>query len=68
MTQLDQMVWYLTLLVFGLLPRIPVRPANLPEQGNRMEAMHKARDEMAQLISIRRTNQALRANVPAAAI
>ena len=38
------------LLVFGVFPRIPVRPQQLPKQEVRMKAMADARKEMSKLI------------------
>lgn len=56
-----------TLLVFGVLLRLPVFPKDLPEQRDRMRAMQTARVEMSQIMSKTRVNVALSRNVPAAA-
>ena len=57
-----------TLSIFGVMPRIPVVPSELPEQISRMPAMHSARKEMAAVIAKDRLSTAIRANVPAAAM
>lgn len=56
-----------TLLVFGVMPRFPLNPIDLPDQVERMRAMESARMEMAQVISKTRLDTALRSNVPTAA-
>lgn len=57
-----------TLLVFGALPRTPIEPTELPGQIQRMEAMKTSRKEMAAIMAQCRVNQALRSQVPAAAM
>ena len=54
------------LSVFGIVPRIPIKPVNLPEQRERMNALHSARDEMVKYNSKARLDTAIRSNVPAA--
>lgn len=56
-----------TLLVFGISPRLPVRPRALPEQVERMKAAISARKEMVDITSKHRIRTALKQNVPAAA-
>lgn len=55
-----------TLLVFGVVPRIPIVPTELPDQVARMKAMHAARKEMATITAKSRIDTARRMNVPAA--
>lgn len=56
-----------TLLVFGVTPRLPLRPQNLPDNHQRMRALRTAKSEMARLISRARLETALSRRVPAAA-
>eukprot|EP00168_Porphyra_purpurea_P020863 TRINITY_DN895_c0_g1_i6.p1 TRINITY_DN895_c0_g1~~TRINITY_DN895_c0_g1_i6.p1 ORF type:complete len:1091 (+),score=259.84 TRINITY_DN895_c0_g1_i6:1132-4404(+) len=56
-----------TLLVFGVIPRMPVTPLPLPAQRDRLEAMVTARKEMATRVASLRVRTALAARVPAAA-
>ena len=58
----------LTLLVFGVMPRMPIRPMELPSQLERMTAIHAARKELSQLIASHRVTQALQRNTPSASI
>ena len=55
-----------TLLVFGLIPRIPVSPLRLPTQLDRMRAADTARKEMRAQVARARLRVALRDRVPAA--
>ena len=57
-----------TLLIFGVMPRIPVVPTQLPALILRMEAMHSARKEMSASIAKERLNTSIRTNVPSAAM
>eukprot|EP00170_Pyropia_yezoensis_P002385 contig_10001_g2389 len=54
------------LLVFGIVPRTPVSPVDLPEQKLRLEAMRTARNEMLRTIARARLRRALRMRVPRA--
>lgn len=56
-----------TLLVFGVIPRMPVAPLPLPAQRDRIQAMVTARKEMAMLVARARVRTGLAASVPAAA-
>eukprot|EP00170_Pyropia_yezoensis_P001807 contig_7709_g1811 len=56
-----------TLLVFGVIPRMPVAPLRLPVQRDRVQAMVTARAEVLANISRTRLRTALAAPVPAAA-
>lgn len=56
-----------TLLVFGVLPRLPIYPKDLPEQRSRMRAMQLARSDMSQIMAKARVHVALNRNVPYAA-
>lgn len=56
-----------TLLVFGVIPRMPVAPLPLPSQRDRTQAMVTARNEMATLVARARVQRGLVSNVPAAA-
>lgn len=56
-----------TLLVFGVIPRMPVAPLRLPVQRDRVQAMVTARAEMLANIARTRLRTALAAPVPAAA-
>lgn len=58
----------LTLLMFVVMLRIPVRPTDMPGQTVRINAMEKARGEIAKMIAASRTSQALRSNVSSATI
>lgn len=55
-----------TLLVFGILPRMPVNPRDLPEQRVRFKIMKDARDEMTKLTALTRIQRALNCYVPMA--
>jgi len=55
-----------TLLVIGLIPRIPVSPLLLPAQLDRMRAADTARKEMRAQVARARLRVALRDRVPAA--
>ena len=57
-----------TVLILGVMPRIPVVPSELPDQISRMTAMHSVRKEMAAVIAREHLNTATRANVPVAAM
>lgn len=57
-----------TLLVFGVMPRIPIAPADLPEQVARMKAMISARSEMTAVMAKSKLSTVLRSNIPAAAL
>lgn len=54
------------LLVFGLVPRMPVSPVDLPKQKQRLLAMRTARDEMRRRLARDRLRTALRTRVPPA--
>lgn len=56
-----------TLLVFGVMPQIPIQPQNLPNQAERMIALVNARKEMSRIIAKERLDAALRCDVPRAA-
>lgn len=56
-----------TLLVFGIVPPFPLGFSDLPVQRTRMEALHKARREMAKAVATARLRAALSGNFPAAA-
>lgn len=56
-----------TLLVFGVLPRIPLMPKDLPDHNRRMRALAEAYKEMTRISHRARLSTALRSNVPAAA-
>eukprot|EP00171_Calliarthron_tuberculosum_P006057 IDg6057t1 len=56
-----------TLLVFGVVPQMPLGFSDHPEQRERMKALHKARSEMAKAVAASRICAALNRNVPAAA-
>lgn len=55
------------LLVFEIVPRMPVRPDELLEQRQRMNALNKAGKEMRKILAKRRIGTARRMNVPCAA-
>lgn len=55
-----------TLLVFGVLPRMPLHPKELPNQRERMRLMTVARNEMNKLTAQTRVDQAIKRNSPAA--
>ena len=57
-----------TLLVFGVMPRMPIRPMELPSQLERMTAIHAARKELSQSIASHRVTQALQRNTPSASM
>eukprot|EP00170_Pyropia_yezoensis_P001808 contig_7710_g1812 len=56
-----------TLLVFGVIPRMPVAPLRLPFQRDRVQAMVTARPEMLANIAPTRLRTALATPVPSAA-
>lgn len=56
-----------TLLVFGKMPRIPIRLLHMTDQVARMNAMVSARLEMSKLATWSRLKTALHRNVPTAA-
>lgn len=56
-----------TLLVFGVMPRLPIHPKELPSQKERMETLHQSRIEMAKVIARARLRTAMNKNVPASA-
>jgi len=56
-----------TLLVFGMIPRVPVSPLRLPTQEDRMRAAEAACREMRAQVARARVQAALRLRVPAAA-
>lgn len=56
-----------TLLVFGVLPRLPLLPKDLPDNLERLKAMHGARKEMAKISNHSKLVTATSSNVPAAA-
>lgn len=56
------------LLVFGTMPRIPVRLADMPGQVDLMSALEKAHLELLKMIAASRVSRALRSNVLSAAI
>lgn len=56
-----------SLLVFGVMPRLPVRHAAIPYHTKRMRAAISARKEMTEVISKRRLDYALQHRVPAEA-
>lgn len=49
------------------MPRIPIRPHNLPDQIPRMKAMKDAREEATRIIAQSRLTTAIASNVPGAA-
>lgn len=55
-----------TLLVFGSVPRLPVRIQELPGQDSQIKSMITARKEMARLAAQLRLECTLRQNVPKA--
>ena len=57
-----------TLLVFGVMPQIPITPVDLPNQMVRMRAMARTRKEMSCVIAKEKISKALRMNVPTAAL
>jgi len=54
------------LLLFGITPRMPVNPVDLPQQKQRNIAMRTARDEMQRHVARDRLRNALRTRVPRA--
>lgn len=56
-----------SLLVFGVMPRLPVRPVAIPTHTERMRAAILSRNEMPEIISKRRLNYALQHHEPTAA-
>ena len=56
-----------SLLVFGVLPRLPAVNSTLPEHEDRMKALRTARAEMENVVSKLRVKTALRSNIPQAA-
>lgn len=57
-----------TLLVFGLMPQMPIIPLQLPSQMERMAAIHAARKELSQTIASTRVTQALTRQTPSASM
>lgn len=55
------------LLVFGMMLRLPVRPCELPEQKESMDALYNGRAEMEKLIARTRIHTAATKNVPTSA-
>ncbi len=55
------------LLVFGILPTLPITSRDFPEQRKRMKALQTAQSEMVKIIARQRLASALRRNVPSAA-
>lgn len=55
-----------TLLVFGVLPRVPIIPSKLPDQLDRLKLMRSAKKEMAQVIAKSKLTKAMRMNIPSA--
>ena len=56
-----------SMLVFGVLPRMPPRQADLPGHEERMRALRAARAEMCELVAQMKVRIALRSRVPPAA-
>lgn len=56
-----------TLLVYGMLPRLPVAESDFPDQQACMRALPVSRREMETIVAQLRINQALRARISAAA-
>ena len=56
-----------TLLVFGVLPRIPILPSKLPDQVKRLQVMMNARKEMNAIVAKSALSRAMKTNVPSAA-
>lgn len=56
-----------TLLVFGIVPRLPIAPLPLPAQHDRMQAITTSRSDMLSLIAKARVATALATPPPAAA-
>ena len=56
-----------TLLVFGVVPRMPLSTIDLPNQRERMRALKTARMEMVKQVAKSRLSTAKNRNVPAAA-
>lgn len=55
------------LLIFGTMPKIPIKPRKMPYHVNRMSKIIPARLEMSELARRSRITTALRKNVPKAA-
>lgn len=55
-----------TLIVFAIMPRVPVQTKNLPGQVACMKAMRNARIEMTKLVAGKRLHTALGRNFPRA--
>ncbi len=51
-------------LVFGCVPRFPAVDSKLPDQQSRMNALSRARQEMATIVSELRIEKALASRVP----
>lgn len=56
-----------TLLVFRLMPRLPIRPHSLPDQVDWLKAIKDAREETARMISQLRFVTAIASNTASAA-
>jgi hypothetical protein len=52
------------LFMFGVLPRFPIAPADLPDQGIRMAAIQAARAEMEQIVCAKRVQRELASRSP----
>lgn len=53
-----------TLLVFGVIPRMPIHPEELPAQRDRMNALHRARNHMTNLMARSKLIKASKLRVP----
>lgn len=56
-----------TILVFGVMPRLPVNPRILPDQIAQRKAMNDAREDAASITAQWRHTTAIPTNVPQAA-
>lgn len=56
-----------TILVLGIMPRLPIKAHGLPDQVTRLKAMKDTRDEVVKLVARTRLAMASTSNVPAAA-
>lgn len=56
-----------TLLVYGMLPRLPAANSDFPDQQSRMRALEVARREMETIVAKLRITQAMRSRIHAAA-
>ena len=55
------------LLVFGIVPRMPVKPRDLPQQRERILYLHNERSEMIKHLAMSRLRSTKRMNMPRAA-